>query len=430
MRFIPARLRYALPLAGILALTALFFVAAPFTRAAQPSPAATESRLVEPGASGGEEFGYAVAASGAALVVGSWQGDLAGQDSGAAYVWRWDGSAWNLEASLSGADVQPAFLCGRSVAIDRDTALVGCFADYRLGSNTGSAYVFTRSGGVWTQQAKLVAPDATPFSFYGWSVAVSGDTAVVGAYSEGTNFSTQGRGAAYVYQRANGAWAFKAKLRGDQLGPQGRFGWAVAAGSNGSRILVTDPLEGVRDGTYPVFFGAGHVYTRVGGEWVHEASLSDIVLDSDHQYESRGFSVALAGDTAVLGAPDFTRDSDVHSGRAYYYVRSGGIWTLKQTLEASDAAYGDRFGASVALGRGFLLVGADGDDTASLDSGAVYQFRLQAGTWTPGQQFLLSAPVGGEQAGWSVAIAAGQATGGAISDDTVAPGAGSVIVWR
>lgn len=233
------------------------------------------------------------------------------------------------------------------VSISGDTALIG-------GLYSEAAYVFVRTGGVWTEQARLIAPDGGQPNSFGSSVAVDGDTAVIGSAD-----------AAYVFVRSGNTWSEQAKLTGwDGFG-------AVALD------VDTIVIGAVSDQHAGYYSGAAYVFVRNDATWSQQAKL--IASDGDDN-DNFGNSVAIRGDTAVIGA---NRDEPkgIDSGSVYVFVRSGSTWTEQAKLTAVDGAMSDQFGVSVALSGDTIVIGANGDDYNTGPSGSAYVFLRNAGIW-------------------------------------------------
>jgi len=227
-----------------------------------------------------DNFGMEVSISGDTIVVGA---TWAGKYAGAAYVFTRDGSSWSQQARLVADDAASYRYFGGSVAISDDSLVVGSISP--LGSG-GAAYVFTRTGETWSQQAKLTPPDAAK-SYFGNSVDISGDTAIVGAPRDGT----ASVGAAYVFQRAESGWSQAAKLvAGDGVTSQG-FGSSLAL--DGDRVLVGSPQDAKAE-------GATYLFTRDGGAWTQQARLREAIPKKQHWF---GSGVAVSNDLLVAGAP-------------------------------------------------------------------------------------------------------------------------------
>ena len=310
-------------------------------------------------------FGDSVALSGDTALVGAASaGTPRRANTGAAYVFTRSGGLWTQQAKLIADDGATADWFGSSVALDGDTALIGA-----PGHN--AAYVFTRSGGVWTQEAELSSDGATG-EFFGSSVAVSGNTALVGAPQR--DIARQaGAGAAYVFTR-RGVWTQQAELTAGDSAALDRFGWSVAV--SGETALIGAPGH---TSARHIAAGAAYVFARSGAVWTQQAELTAADGATDDWF---GSSVALSGE-ALIGAPYHDVAGHASGGAAYIFLCSGGVWAQQAELTAANGATGDQFGSSVALGGGTALVGAEECDVAGRESvGAAYAFVPSGGVWT------------------------------------------------
>ncbi len=306
-------------------------------------------------------LGNSVAVSGDTVVVGADHDDDADYDAGAAYVFVRAESSWSEQAKLTASDPSRRVFFGRSVAVSGDTAVIGA---PNLRKSSGAAYVFVRTGSTWSEQAKLVASDAASRDHFGISVAVSGDTVVVGAYGDDDGGTDSG--SAYVFVRSGTIWSEQDKLVASDAAPDDRFGSSVAASGD------TAVVGAYRDDDAGTNSGSAYVFVRSGTMWSEQAKLlgSDAALG-----DSFGFSVAVSGDTAVVGALG-DDDAGSSSGSAYVFVRNGMMWSEQAKLVASDAALDDKFGSSVAVSVDTAVVGAYSDDDAGTDSGSAYVFEF------------------------------------------------------
>ena len=256
-------------------------------------------------------------------------------------------SSAGRQAELTAADGAPGDIFGFSVALSGRTAVVG--APFK-NSNNGAAYVFVRSGTTWSQQAKLTIAHGAAGAALGKSVALSGRTVVVGA-----PFQALGRritGAAYVFVRSGTTWSRQAKLTAAAHGFQQFLGQSVAV--SGATVVAGAPSNGTAD-----------VFVRSGTTWSRQAKLTGPV-------GSFGWSVALSitpasGATAVVGSPL----ENSFTGAAYAFVRAGTTWSRQARLTAADGAANDEFGGSVALSGSSAIVGALGTNA---NTGAAYVF--------------------------------------------------------
>jgi hypothetical protein len=344
-----------------------------------------QAKLTAADAAGGDRFGVAVAVSGDTAVVGANAADTpAGSNVGSAYVFVRSAGTWALQAKLTAADAAAVDNFGISVAISGDTAVVGAYLDSTpAGSNAGSAYVFVRSAGTWAQQQKLTAADAAAGDRFGISVAVSGDTAVVGAYLDDAPAGMDS-GSAYVFVRSAGTWAHQQKLAADAAAAADNFGMSVAVSVD--TAVVGAHLEG---GTNA---GSAYVFVRSAGTWAQQQKLAASDAAANDNF---GASVAVSGDTAVVGAPFDDIAAGTDAGSAYVFVRSAGTWAQQQKLAASDADAGDRFGIAVAVSGDTAVVGAYFDDApVGPDAGSAYVFLLIKDSPTISTQASAGGPVG------------------------------------
>jgi FG-GAP repeat/HYR domain len=340
-------------------------------------------------------FGWSVAISGETIVVGAPFDDV----GGSAYVFVRSGGVWTQQQKLEASDAAVGDHFGVSVAISGETVVVGAGSDDgAAGPGQGSAYVFVRSGGVWSQQQKLLASDAAGGDNFGDSVAISGETVVVGA---GNDSGSAGffHGSVYVFVRSGGVWSQQQKLLASDAAADARFGFSVAI--SGETVVVGAPFDTGTAGPSP---GSAYVFVRSGGVWSQQQKLepsAPVVGDTG----TFGWSVAISGETVVVGANQADGAAGVSQGSAYVFVRSGGVWSQQQKLEASDAAANDLFGGSVAISGETIVVGAGGDEgTAGSSQGSAYVFVRGGGVWSQQQKLLASDAGGGDGFGSSVAI--------------------------
>ena len=291
-----------------------------------------------PNASG--SFGISVAIDGSTAVVGTVNPN---SSTGAAYVFVRSGRVWSQQAKLAAPVGAPGGLINVSVAINGSTVVVGATDFF---SGTGAVYVFVRSGTAWSQQAKLAASDGAPGTQFGISVAIDGSIVLAGASS-----NSGSTGAAYVFVRSGTAWSQQAEMT-DPGGswPNDFFGGSVAL--DGSTMVIGSP--GGNPG------GAAYVFVRSGTSWSQQATLAA----SDGAPSAFGDSVAISGSTVVVGAVPLV-DWDSGTGAAYVFVRSGTAWSQQAKLTGpGGGAPGDGFGNSVAIEGSTAVVGAPGHNSA------------------------------------------------------------------
>ncbi len=338
--------------------------------------------------SGGSNLGQSVAIStdGSTLLVGGPSDEEAGAGEmlvGAAWVFTRTGSSWAQQGpKLRGADRVGEGQFGISVALsgDGNTALIGGIND----ANVGAAWVFTRSGGKWTQQGgKLTGGgEETGSGRFGKSVALSGDgnTALVGAY-----FDDGSIGAAWAFKRSGSTWShYGKKITGAGEGGPGQFGFAVALSTDGKTAMIGGPDD--EGSTAEPMAGAAWAFTDTGSGYAEQGAK--LTSGGTKGSGELGTSVALSGDGAIalLGAP-----ADGVTGGARAYLRSGATWAQQGAeLKPGDATSGAGFGTAVSLSSDATtaLIGgpvdADGPvgGGGPMPSGAVWQFGRSGGSWS------------------------------------------------
>jgi hypothetical protein len=261
-------------------------------------------------------FGYSVALSGDTVIFGAKfdDDDVNGVDSGSAYVFTRSGTTWSPQARLHAADGAAGDQFGYSVAISGDTAMITASPDDDdvNGIDSGSAYVFTRSGTTWSQQAKLTSSDGAAGDLFGVRVALSGDTALIGAHFDDDNGEESG--SAYVFVRSGTAWSQQAKLAASDGAAGDWFGYSVAL--SGDTALIG--AGSVDNSAGDVDSGSAYVFTRSGTIWREHAKLTAFDGAAGDQF---GGKVALSADTALIGARlDDDEVKGVDSGSAYVFT--------------------------------------------------------------------------------------------------------------
>ena len=288
-------------------------------------------------------FGCSVSINGDYAIVGSYRDDYY---TGSAYIFKRDGASWTQQAKLTASDGAFYDYFGASVSISGDYALIGAYSD---NDDTGAAYIFKRNGTSWTEQ-KLTASDATTWSHFGYSVSIDGDYAVIGAKNDGG-----ADGAAYVFKCDGTSWSEQIKLRASDKSSGDNFGYSVSI--DGSYVVVGATGNDDTDSDS----GSAYVFKRDGTSWTEQDKLT---ASDAARWDAFGHSVSISGDCAVIGSDN--------SESVYTFTRDGEDWTQQSILTASDAAASDEFGCSVSIDDGSVLVGAWGNDDDGGSSGSAY----------------------------------------------------------
>jgi len=376
-----------------------------------------QSKLTASDDAAGDMFGVSVAISGDTMVAGAPNDNDAGSDSGSAYVFVRSGTSWSQQAKLTASDGAADDMFGNSVAISGDTVVVGAPYDNDGGSDSGSAYIFVRTGSTWTEQTKLTASDAVAGDMFGASVAIGGNTTVVGAYGDDDAGSLSG--SAYVFVRSGSIWSQQDKLTASDAAGFDYFGSSVAI-SGDTAIVGAYSDDDAGAGS-----GSAYVFVRNVSTWTQQDKLtaSDAAIGDEF-----GTSVAISGDTVAVGAPN-DNDGGSDSGSAYVFVRSDSIWTQQTKLTASDDAADDMFGVSVAISGDSVVIGAYGNDDAGSLSGSAYVFMRSSNSWSQQAKLTASDSAAGDMFGNSVAISSNTGVVGASLDNDAGDDSGSAYIY-
>jgi hypothetical protein len=485
---------------------------------------AQQAKLVAGDGAALDYFDHSVSVSNDTVVIGAGDDDHVAQDAGSAYVYIRAGGGWTQQAKLTASDARANDYFGVSVCVSGDTAMIGAWADDDAGSSSGSAYVFTRSDGTWSQEAKLTASDAAAGDLFGGSVFVSGHTAVVGAY--GNDDAGIDSGSAYIVDLDQSADFGDAPAPYPTLRTDGGAAHTVVAGFHlgasvdlesdgrtsleadaddranisdedgirnvgGSGLTITGGLHrgdsaaqlavvvtntaGVahpyldawidfnQDGDWndlgehifsqPVVAGTNAITFAVPNDAVLGATIARFRLYSatgpgllptglatageveDHRViitfdvtnpaevakllasdavvgDSFGFSVAISGDTAVIGVPDDDA-MGIGSGSAYVYVLRDGAWAEQAKLVAHDAGALDYFGYAVSISGDIAVIGVPGDNDAGNPSGSASVFARSEGVWRLCAKLVASDAAESNLGGRAVAVAGNEVVIGA-----------------
>ncbi len=356
-------------------------------------------RLVASDATAYDDFGFAVAGSGDVGVLGAPGRDVTAQDQGAVYVFPRAGGTFAESAVVVAIDGAAGDRLGDAVAVAPGRLLAGAPDHDTGGSNAGAVYVFAGGGAAWAQEQKLVPTVVLGNARFGDAVALdaAGDVAVVGA-------SNRDAGRTFVFRRSGTAWTEEALLLPDS-GTQESFGSAVAI--DGDTLIVgaaTRSLPG------PLPAGAAYVFVHSAGTWTKQA----VLVPAEAQSMAKiGASVALSGDTAIVGAPAFVTSSGP-VGSAFVFVRTGTTWTEQARLTPPSAVSFDGMGGAVAVQGDTAMMSGPG--------GRVAVYRRVGTSW--GTPTLLTAsnlaPIGRSIALWGTT---------AMFSVTPGPVAGSAFVF-
>lgn len=345
---------------------------------------AEDFRLTASDAKPKDGFGAAVAVSGDTVIVGVPDADDKGENSGAAYVFKREGSSWTEEAKLAPSNASTKEKFGRSVAVEAGTAVIGMWRDrdnsvdipdtlLDKAYGQGSVFVFERLSDGWQETAKLIPETLTQDGVedgFGHEVALSGGYIVVGAeYSDVDG--VEDAGVAYVFRREGANWVEEAQLNASDSVKEMHFGAAVAISQNTIIVGAPGDYNKFLDDSKENDYGAAYVFVRSSEGWLEQAKLEPELRQLGDGY---GGSVSIQGDRILVGAP-LSDETVTNQGAAYLYQRSGSSWTLKEKYFAKDGISNDIFGGPLALGDDYAIIGAPGQCTkVGCSVGAAYIF--------------------------------------------------------
>jgi len=312
---------------------------------------------------------------------------------------------------------------GEAVAISGDTAVVGAWLeDNDHGLNAGSAYVYRWTGEQWIQTTKLLAPDGVADDRFGQAVSVHGDLIIVGA----SLADVEGRsnaGAAYIYRRAGAAWNFEGKVVASDPYANDRFGLAVAVSDAG--VAVGAPREERQGG---VDQGAVYTYSFNGSSWTQNAKLIATKPGSNDWF---GFNLSMEGTILAIGSQNDDTPGGLDAGSVYVFNYVNSQWMYAQTIRASDGSVGANFGSSLSLSTDILVVGAERDTIAGFGrAGSAYVFTRINNQWLQATKLVSTAPANDDFFGSSVGVAGKTVVVGAEKADLSGTDSGSVQAFE
>ena len=348
------------------------------------------AKLIDTVSSSENEFGYSVAITDKTVVVGSRQDDRRGINTGSVYVYASltddkGQTRWDKQSVLTADDAAIGAQFGHSVSVDKDTIIVGAHGMDDAGIDSGAAYLFTRTSDVWNQQSKISGQDIATGDLFGYSVAIDGDLAIVGAHG-----ANQEAGAAFIFVRDNAVWRQQAKLEANDSTPGDAFGYSVAV--HQQTVIIGAPKNDVV-GTDA---GAAYVFVQQEEKWIQQAKLIAADAAIGDQF---GIAVTTEKDTAIIGAwlddvtvPEIGSAPD--AGSAYAFIYQRGHWSQQTKFIADEPGVEDHFGLAVALNDLAVVVGAPDRDTdnstperkdapPTLSTGSVYSFTRMGEFWSP-----------------------------------------------
>ena len=360
-----------------------------------------------------DNFGMSVSISGDYAVIGAKWNDDNGDNSGSAYIFHRMGTTWSEQAIITASDGAENDNFGYSVSISGDYAVVSATGDDDNGYNSGSAYIFHRTGTTWLEQAKITASDGADHDSFSRSVSIFGDYAVISAIKDDDNGNSSG--SAYIFNRMGTTWSEQAKITASDGAELDQFGYSVSISGNYAIIGANwNDDNGYNS-------GSAYIFHRTGTTWLEQAKIT--ASDGGDQ-DYFGNSVSITGDYAVIGADGYNSDS------AYIFYRTGTTWLEQAIITASDGADHVNFGNSVSVSGDYVTIGAVWDDENGNHSGSAYIFHRTGTTWLEQTKILASDGAAGNHFGNSVSVSGDYVIIGAVWDDDNGSNSGSAYFFE
>jgi hypothetical protein len=320
------------------------------------------------------------------------------------------------QTKLLASDAAQYDYFGLSVAVKGDTAVIGAYGKSDLARNAGAAYAFARNAGAWAQQARLGTSTPLIDAYLGATVATNGSYTAAGAPYASVGAQNDG----VVYLFSNATWQQQTILLPNDPDSLSQFGNALAINDN--TLFVGAPMHD----SFGVNAGAVYVFTFDGVSWVQRQKLIGADTASGDRF---GSALALNDGWLAVSAP--LHSSPGSPGGAVYLFEFDGVsWVQRYKVGAPDTIAGDRFGSAIALDDGWLAVGVPLHRFVGSASGAVYLFEFNGTAWVQRQKFVASDTVGGDQFGSALALENQRLVIGAPLHSSNGPASGAVYIFE
>ncbi len=348
----------------------LQIVALPAAPASADHAASHITTLLSPQTTSSNYFGVELAMSGDTLAISAPFDDERGVDTGAVYIYIRQNNLWTQQAKLFASVPKSNSRFGSSIDLEGNTLVVGAPSEHSSANYAGAAYVFVREGTSWSQQARFVLGSTDFNAHLGSAIDLDGETLAVG--------SDQGKGTIHFFNRSGAQWTEAPRISYE--------GWL--GDQFGSSIKLKDGLLVVGAAGYSAEAGAVFIYVRTATGWQRQQTIY-----GQHEHADFGRSLALLGDTLVVGAPRHFANGQ--SGGATYIFRRGSTgWSQEAFLLVPGLQFNDQFGIALALNDSMLVIGALGKAPKGWCCGPVglaYVYTKQTTGWQ--QQMILQRPM-------------------------------------
>ena len=322
-----------------------------------------EFKINSPNEESDNVFGAEVSISGDYAIVTDMNDDDVATNSGAAYIFRRNGTGWTQEAKLTASDGAYYDRFGRSASISGNYAIVGApFDSIAPSVQCGSVYIFEKSGSDWIKVSKLTGSNESAAGHFGNDVSISGEYIIVGV--PGDDETATDSGSAYIFRRSNTGWIQEAKLTASDRALYQSFGQNVSISGEYAIVGIAPNLNTPKE-----HIASTYIFKRNSTGWIEETKI--VTGDDVYEYYTR--DVSISGDYAIISVAN----GDI-PGAAYIFKRNGTDWVQEAKLTASDGEAGDFFGSDVSLSGKYAVVGRSDDNESS---GSVYIFERCESSW-------------------------------------------------
>ena len=372
-----------------------------------------------------------ISSDGNTAIVGAVSEDTGGTYAGAAYIFVWNGTMWEEQQKIQATNTQEYYCFGNSVSISSDgnTAIIGSYCQAAGAGvyNVGAAYLFTRSGNTWTEQQKIMASDAEEDDNFGYSVSISsdGNTAIVGAYREDTGGSSAG--AAYIFKVDGTTWTQQAKIQADDKQASDNFGYSVSISSSGNTSIVGAYSEDTGGSNA----GAAYIF-RLDGTWIQQGKILASDNESGDSFGYSVSISSDGNSAIVGASYEDTGATNAGAAYIFRWDNATWIEQAKIQASDKQASDFFGYSVSISSDGNHAIVGAYYEDTGSTDAGAAYMFRWTGTTWIEQAKIQASDKQENDRFGNSVSISSDGNTSivGAYSEDTGGSDAGAVYIFK
>jgi|GEM_PF-993147 len=365
----------------------------------------------------GNGYGSSVSLTVKNAFVGASNDDDNGNSSGAVYAYEKIGTSWAFQNKLIASDGSSFDFFGLDVSGDVNRVLISARNDDNNGfSNSGSAYVFDYDGIKWSETTKLTASDESSSDYFGSSVSLKENQALIGAPGAASSNHIN-PGAVYLFQ-LSGSWTEIERFNASDDSPNDGFGGAVALESD--KFIVGNSNDDDNGNNA----GAAYVFDNASG-WQQQTKL---LSSLGPHLDSYGSAVSISGTRAVVGAP-YNDNQGYDAGSVYVFDYMAGSWHFTQQLYADDASSNDWFGTAVSLSGDRLVVGAPGENTKGTNAGAVYVFDLNGGVWSQTDKITVASLNAHDRFGTAVSLDADRILIGAYGVDLTGINFGAAYVF-